>query len=107
MKYLAVVDRKHHRGFDFYELKACDIVTAMTESERFFNGDVYLIRLAERTGRIAREGGNKIVKFREILCNRSHGWHACDEEHSEMSTTWARFESVKYPDSVHYAIATL
>lgn len=107
MKYIVVVDQRGCKGFDIHDLRANNLVEAMSEAERFWNGSVYLIRIAERVGRIERREGNKIAKFREIICNRWHGWHPCDNDHSETSVTWTRYESIKHPEMLSYEIYSI
>lgn len=105
MKYIVVVYLKGKRCSECYDLRAINLVEAMTESEHFLTDDVYLIRIAERVGRIERREGNKISKFCEILCNRWKGWHPCDNAHSETSATWTRYESIKHPEMISYEIS--
>ena len=107
MKYIVVVDLKASNGFDVYDLRANNLVEAMSEAEHFWSEDVYLIRIAERAGRIERREGNKIAKFLEVICNRGRGWHPCDNEHSESPVTWSRYESIKYPGTIYYEISAI
>lgn len=89
-KYIAVIDWNARTGkmFDHIELNAKNIVDAMNEAENYINEDVYMIFIAEKTGKVTKVDDCKEVLYKEILANRKNGWHACDEKHSEHATTW-------------------
>ena len=108
IKFLAVIDYKASKGYSGFEkvdLHSNDLISAMSECEKLLCEDVYLIRIAKKTGKTMRINGEKVAKYTEILCNRGSGWHACDNEHCEEPFTWARHESVKYKDFITYEIA--
>lgn len=89
-KYIAVIDYKStvKNGFDHIPLVAKNLLDAMTEAETLLTDDVYLVDIAEKSGKIEKVDGCKETKFTEILRNRGNGWHRCDSTHGEGSVTW-------------------
>ena len=60
----------------------------MTEAETLLTDDVYLVDIAEKSGKTEKVDGCKETKFTEILRNRGNGWHRCDSDHGENPVTW-------------------
>lgn len=89
-KYIVVIDWNAKTGkiFDHIELDAKYILDAMNEAENYINEDVYMIFIAEKTGKMTKVDDCKEVLYKEILANRKNGWHTCDEKHSEHATIW-------------------
>lgn len=108
IKFLAVIDYKASKGYSGFEkvdLHSNDLISAMFECENLLCEDVYLIRIAKKTGKTTRINGEKVANYKEILCNRGSGWHACDNEHCEAPLVWTRYESVKHKDCITYELA--
>lgn len=102
-KYIAIIDFASRTGkmFSHVELNAKTVLEAMDEAEKLKNDDVYLVKIAEKTGRTEKKEGAKRTKYEEILCCRSHGWKPCTDKNSESSNTWERAE---YSGFVDYQI---
>lgn len=103
IKYIAVIDYRAslRKGFDHKALIATNIFDAMNEAENLKTEDVYMVRIAEKFGKSEKREGAKRTKYREVLANRSGGWHTVDDAHSECQCTWERAE---YPFCVDYNI---
>lgn len=103
IKYIAVIDYRanYGKGFDHKELNATNIFDAMNEAEKLKTEEVYMVRIAEKFGKSEKREGAKRTKYREVLANRSGGWHTVDESHSECQYVWERAE---YPFCVDYNI---
>ena len=97
LKYIIVIDYKasSDKSFRQVTLEAQNILDAMNEAEQHINDSVYLIVLAERTGKTDKIPGGKVSHFKEILVNRKSGWHVCDQKHGESAATW-RLTETKY-----------
>lgn len=102
-KYIAIVDFKNaaRKGFDHVELNAKTILEAMDEAAKLKTEEVYLVKIAEKSGRTEKREGAKRVRYTEILCCRSYGWHPCNRDNCESSSVWERAE---YAGSVDYQI---
>ena len=90
-KYIAVIDYKSNATIDFGHtvLSAQTIPEAMNEAEKLLGDNVYLVDIAEKSGRTTRHtGGYKETPFSCILRNRGSGWHSCDESHGELPEVW-------------------
>ena len=103
-KYIAIVDFKStvRKGFDHVELNAKTILEAMDEASKLKTEDVYLVKIAEKIGKIEKREGAKRAKYTEILCFRSFGWHPCNSDNCESSSVWERAE---YNGFIDYQIA--
>ena len=103
-KYIAIVDFKSAtgKGFGHVELDAKTVLEAMDEAAKLKDDNVYLIKIAEKSGKTEKREGAKRTKYSEILCYRSHGWHPCTNENSESANTWERAE---YTGFVDYQLA--
>lgn len=101
--YIAIVDYRSETGktFDHIELTAKEWPKAMEEAEKLLTPDVYLVKIAERTGRMVKAEGAKRIPYTETLCHRGHGWHTCSPLHGEFSSTWERAD---YGSFVDYSI---
>lgn len=90
IKYIAIIDYKASvkNGFDHVALEANNLLDAMNEAENLLTDDVYLVDIAEKSGKSEKIKGCKETPFTEVLRNRGHGWHRCDSEHGEHPVTW-------------------
>lgn len=94
-KYVLVVDFKANptTRFDQLRMDASTLIEAMNEAEMYLSENVYLVKIAERTGRKLKVHKGTKTFFKEILVNRGSGWHACDDYHGESSSTWEFFDT--------------
>lgn len=99
-KYIAIVDFASHTGkmFDQVELSAKTLMDAMDEAATLKDEDVYLVKIAEKTGKVEKREGAKRTRYTEILCCRSNGWHTCTHVNSESACTWERAEYTGFVD---------
>lgn len=95
VKYVLVVDFRANTNTRFYQfcMDASTIIEAMKEAEMYLSENVYLVKIAERTGRKFKVHKGTKTFFKEILVNRGSGWHACDDWHGESSSTWEFFDT--------------
>lgn len=93
-RYIAIIDyrAKNITGLEVKELSAKNILEAMHECREMMNGNIYLIKIAERKGKRMQIEGADRRTYEEILCNRGGplGWHDCTSQYGEFSSTWAR-----------------
>ena len=94
-KYVLVVVFKANptTRFDHLGMDASTLIEAMNEAEMYLSENVYLVKIAERTGRKIKVYKGTKTFFKEILVNRGSGWHACDDYHGECSSTWEFFDT--------------
>lgn len=102
-KYIAIVDFKAAtgKGLGYHDLNAKSLLDAMAEAESLNADNVYRLSIAEKFGKSERREGAKRTAYKEILAQRSCGWHACDNEHCENS---AVFERADYGAFVDYQV---
>ena len=82
-KYMVSIDwRASYRNtIDRQMLNAGDIFEAMAEAEKFFDENVYLIRILEKTEEVQE---NEFLVYTDKLTSRSRGnWHLTDAAHNE------------------------
>ena len=103
--YIAIIDYRSYADKPFcpycIELTAKEWPKAMEEAEKLLTPDVYLVKIAERTGRMVKAEGAKRIPYTETLCNRGDGWHTCSPLHGEFSSIWERAD---YGSFVDYSI---
>ena len=94
-KYIAIIDYKASlkKGFDHITLAAKNLLDAMNEAEKLLTDDVYLVDIAEKSGKTEKVDGCKVTPFTEILRNRGSGWHRCDAAHGEGPATWKMIQA--------------
>lgn len=102
-KYIAIIDHAAStgKGFSHIDLESKNTLEAMQESESLKTDGVYLVKIAEKSGKAEKREGAKRTLYRETLCNRGGGWNPCTESHGESSSTWERAE---YPGFIDYQI---
>ena len=82
-KYMVAIDWKaaYRNTIDFQPIEASDILEAMKIAEKFFNENVYLLAIMEKTGEVHE---NEFLVYEDKLTSRNLGnWHPSDAEHSE------------------------
>lgn len=94
MKLLAVIDKKASAGFEFVELNAKEIVTAMAEADTLMNETVYLIKIVKKVGKIEKVDNLKTEKYEAVITNRGNGWHVNDYEHGEGPLTVRKYTTL-------------
>ena len=89
-KYIAIIDYKANvkNGFDHITLESKNLMDAMNEAEKLLTDDVYLVDIAEKSGKTEKVDGGKETPFTDILRNRGNGWHRCDAAHGEYPAIW-------------------
>lgn len=96
MKLVAVIDKKASRGFDYVELNAKDILSAMSEADSLMNEDVYLIKIVKKIGKIEKVENLKTEKYEAVITNRGNGWHVNDYEHAEGPLTVRKYTTLGF-----------
>lgn len=94
-KYIAVIDYNAalKKGFGHIQLEAKTLLDAMNEAEKLLTDDVYLVDIAEKSGKTEKVDGGKETLFTDILRNRGNGWHRCDAAHGEYPAIWKMFQA--------------
>ena len=94
-KYIAIIDYKANvkNGFDHITLESKNLMDAMNEAEKLMDDTVYLVDIAEKSGKTEKINGCKETKFTEILRNRGNGWNRCDSDHGEHPVTWKMIQA--------------
>lgn len=87
-KYVAIIDYKARPDFGHIPLTASNLLDAMDEAETLFSEDVYLVDIAEKSGKGQKVGTWTETPYKDILRSRGCGWHRCDHGHSESPVTW-------------------
>ena len=89
-KYIAIIDYKSNckKGFGHVVLNSQNLLDAMNEAETLMNDTVYLVDIAEKSGKTEKINDCKETPFTAIIRNRGNGWHCCDDKHGERPVTW-------------------
>lgn len=83
-KYMVAIDwnASYSGTIDHKMIEASNIFEAMQIADKFFNENVYLLAIMEKTGEIVE---NEYLVYADMLTSRNRGnWHLSDAEHSEV-----------------------
>lgn len=85
MKYTLCIDYKAgtKKGLDYSSLEAANVLDAMSEADRRWTEDVYMMQIMQKAGKTERKNGWRIEEYSAILARRSYSWHLNDKEHHE------------------------
>lgn len=99
--YVVRLDYSTSMRYEYIKLEATDLLGAMSEAERYFGEDIYLLDIFQKTD-IIDDVEVSILYKGTVRSRRKGSWHVCDADHYESpcaiqySPVWDGFWYAEY-----------